>query len=170
MLRTTKEYELERVMKIIEEGREFLKEQGVNQWQYGSPSRDVIINDINAGISYIYEKSGELVATAMLTTLDEDYENYPTFWSENSSYLAIHRLATSKQFRNQGIAREFLEAIYLFAKSQNIKYLRIDTHLDNKIMRKFLSGFGFEEKGVIKLTMKNILEDKERVGYELEVR
>lgn len=170
MLRTTKEYELERVMKIIEEGREFLKEQGVNQWQYGSPSRDVIINDINAGISYIYEKSGELVATAMLTTLDEDYENYPTFWSENSSYLAIHRLATSKQFRNQGIAREFLEAIYLFAKFQNIKYLRIDTHLDNKIMRKFLSGFGFEEKGVIKLTMKNILEDKERVGYELEVR
>ena len=170
MLRKTKKDELEFVMMIIEEGREFLKEQGVNQWQYGSPSRDVIINDINAGISYIYEKSGELVATAMLTTLDEDYENYPTFWSENSSYLAIHRLATSKQFRNQGIAREFLEAIYLFAKSQNIKYLRIDTHLDNKIMRKFLSGFGFEEKGVIKLTMKNILEDKERVGYELEVR
>ena len=170
MLRKTKKDELEFVMMIIEEGREFLKEQGVNQWQYGSPSRDVIINDINAGISYIYEKSGELVATAMLTTLDEDYENYPTFWSENSSYLAIHRLATSKQFRNQGIAREFLEAIYLFAKSQNIKYLRIDTHLDNKIMRKFLSGFRFEEKGVIKLTMKNILEDKERVGYELEVR
>lgn len=170
MLRKTKKDELEFVMMIIEEGREFLKEQGVNQWQHGSPSRDMIINDINEGISYIYEKSGKLVATAMLTTFDEDYENYPTFWSENSSYLAIHRLATSKQFRNQGIAREFLEAIYLFAKSQNIKYLRIDTHLDNKIMRKFLSGFGFEEKGVIKLTMKNILEDKERVGYELEVR
>ena len=170
MLRTTKEYELERVMKIIEDGREFLKEQGVNQWQHSSPSRDVIINDINAGISYIYEKSGELVATAVLTTLDEDYENYSTFWSENSSYLAIHRLSITKQFRNKGIAREFMEDIYHFAKTQNIKYLRIDTHLDNKIMRKFLSGFGFEEKGVIKLTMKNILEDKERAAYELEVR
>ena len=170
MLRTTKEYELERVMKIIEDGREFLKEQGVNQWQHGSPSRDVIINDINAGISYIYEKSGELVATAVLTTLDEDYENYSTFWSENSSYLAIHRLSITKQFRNKGIAREFMEDIHHFAKTQNIKYLRIDTHLDNKTMRKFLSGFGFEEKGVIKLTMKNILEDKERVAYELEVR
>ena len=170
MLRKTKKDELEFVMMIIEEGREFLKEQGVNQWQHGSPSRDVIINDINAGISYIYEKSGELVATAVLTTLDEDYENYSTFWSENSSYLAIHRLSITKQFRNKGIAREFMEDIYHFAKTQNIKYLRIDTHLDNKIMRKFLSGFGFEEKGVIKLTMKNILEDKERVAYELEVR
>ena len=48
--------------------------------------------------------------------------------------------------------------------------MRIDTHLDNKIMRKFLSRFGFEEKGLIKLTMKNILDDKERVAYELEVK
>lgn len=32
MLRTAKKYELERVMKIIEDGKEFLKEQGVNQW------------------------------------------------------------------------------------------------------------------------------------------
>ncbi len=37
-------------------------------------------------------------------------------------------------------------------------------------MRKFLSNFGFEERGIIKLTMKNILDDKERVAYELEVR
>lgn len=170
MLRKTKKDELERVVKIIEEGREFLKEQGENQWQHGSPSRDEIINDINQGISYVYERSGEIVATAMLTTLDEDYENYPTFWSENSSYLAIYRLATVKKYRAQGIAREFLEAIYLFAKSQNIKFLRIATHLDNKIMRKFLSGFGFEEKGLIKSTIKNILDDKERVAYELEVR
>ena len=170
MLRTAKKYELERVMKIIEDGKEFLKEQGVNQWQHGSPSRDEIINDINERISYVYEKSGEIVATAMLTTFDVDYENYPTFWSENSSYLAIHRLATAKLFRNQGITREFMEAIHFFAKSQNIKFLRIDTHFDNKIMRKFLSNFGFEERGIIKLTMKNILDDKERVAYELEVR
>ena len=106
----------------------------------------------------------------MLTTFDVDYENYPTFWSENSSYLAIHRLATAKLFRNQGITREFMEAIHLFSKSQNIKFLRIDTHFYNKIMRKFLSNFGFEERGIIKLTMKNILDDKERAAYELEVR
>ena len=86
---------------------------------------------------HMYMKNREIVATAMLTTFDVDYENYPTFWSENSSYLAIHRLATAKLFRNQGITREFMEAIHLFSKSQNIKFLRIDTHFDNKIMKKF---------------------------------
>ena len=146
MLRTTKKDELEVVMKIIEDGREFLKEQGVNQWQHGAPSRDTIINDINEGISYIYDKSGEIVATAMLTTFDADYENSPTFWSENSSYLAIHRISTASDFRNQGIAHEFMKDIYLLAKSQNINFLRIDTHLNNNIMRKFLSNFRFVEK------------------------
>ena len=156
-------------MNIQKGGRAFLKEQAINQWQYGEPSRETIINDINEGISYVFEKSGEIVVTAMLTTFDGDYENYPTLWSENSSYLAIHRLATAKQFWNQGIMREFMEAIHFFAKSQNIKFLRIDTHFDNKIMKKFLSNLGFEKRGIIKLSIKNILDDKERIAYELKI-
>lgn len=170
MLRKIKLEELEQVMKIIEDGRTFLKEQGINQWQHGEPSRETIINDINEGISYVFEKSGEIAATAMLSSFDEDYERYPTLWTANSSYLAIHRIATASDLRHQGIAREIMEAIYLLAKSQNINFLRIDTHLNNKIMRKFLSRFGFIEKEIIKLSMKNILEDKERIAYELKVK
>ena len=106
----------------------------------------------------------------MLSSFDEDYEKYPTLWIANSSYLAIHHISTASNLRNQGIAREMMEVIYLLAKSQNIKFLRIDTHLNNKIMRKFLYNFGFIEKEIIKLSMKNILEDKERIAYELKVK
>ena len=153
-------------MNIQKGGRAFLKEQAINQWQHGEPSRETIINDINEGISYVLEKSGEIVATAMLTTFDEDYEKYPTLWTANSSYLAIHRISTASDLRNQGIAREMMEAIYLLAKAQTIHFLRIDTHVNNKIIRKFLSSFGFIEKEIIKLSMKNNLDDKERVAYE----
>ena len=124
MLRKIKLAELEQVMKIIEDGRTFLKEQGINQWQHGKPSRETIINDINEGISYVLEKSGEIVATAMLTTFDEDYEKYPTLWTANSSYLAIHRISTASDLRNQGIAREMMEAIYLLAKAQTIHFFK----------------------------------------------
>lgn len=79
MLRKTKLEELEQVMNIIEDGRTFLKEQGINQWQHGEPSRETIINDINEGISYVLEKLGETVETMTLTTFYEDYEKYPTF-------------------------------------------------------------------------------------------
>ena len=98
-------------MKIIEEGRTLLREQGINQWQHGEPSREKIINDINEGISYVLEKSGEIVATAMLPSFDEDYERYPTLWTANRSYLAIHRLAMTKYLWNQVIASEFLQSI-----------------------------------------------------------
>lgn len=137
--------------------------------EHGEPSRETIINDINEGISYVLEKSGEIVATATLSSFDEDYEKYPVLWTANSSYLAIHRISTASDLRNQGIACEIMEAIYLLAKTQNIKFLRIDTHLNNKIIRNFLSNFRFIEKEIIKLTMKNNLEDKERVAYELKV-
>ena len=109
-------------MNIQKGGRAFLKEQAINQWQHGEPSRETIINDINEGISYVLEKSGEIVATAMLTTFDEDYEKYPTLWTANSSYLAIHRISTVSDLRNQGIAREMMEAIYLLAKAQTIHF------------------------------------------------
>ena len=48
--------------------------------------------------------------------------------------------------------------------------LTFTTHLNNKIIRKFLYNFGFIEKEIIKLSMKNILEDKERIAYELKVK
>ena len=163
MLRKTKLEELEQVMKIIEDGRIFLKEQGINQWQHGEPSRETIINDINEGISYVFEKSGEIVATAMLSSFDEDYERYPTLWTANSSYLAIHRISTASDLRNRGIAREFMKDIYLLAKSQTIHFLRIDTHLNNKIIRKFLSRFGFSKRGNVKLLIRNSLDDKEKL-------
>ena len=105
----------------------------------------------------------------MLTNYDRDYENYPTLWSKCDNYLVIHRVATLKNIRNQGIGRQFLSAIVEFVKKENIDYIRIDTHKDNKIMRKFLSDFGFVELGEIKLTMKNNSDDKERIAYEIKV-
>ena len=169
MLRKAKSTELDEIMLIIEDGRESLRQQGINQWQHGSPSKETIEQDIKEQTSYVYEIDRNIVATAMLTNYDRDYENYPTLWSKCDNYLVIHRVATLKNIRNQGIGRQFLSAIVEFVKKENIDYIRIDTHKDNKIMRKFLSDFGFVELGEIKLTMKNNSDDKERIAYEIKV-
>ena len=169
MLRKAKSTELDEIMLIIEDGREFLRQQEINQWQHGSPSKETIEQDIKEQTSYVYEIDRNIVATAMLTNYDRDYENYPTLWSKCDNYLVIHRVATLKNIRNQGIGRQFLSAIVEFVKKENIDYIRIDTHKDNKIMRKFLSDFGFVELGEIKLTMKNNSDDKERIAYEIKV-
>ena len=66
MLRKAKSTEIEKIMSIIEDGVKFLKQQGINQWQQGSPGRSDVENDIKQGISYVYELDGEIVGTAML--------------------------------------------------------------------------------------------------------
>lgn len=169
MLRKAKSTEIEKVMSVIEDGVKFLKQQGINQWQHGSPGRSDVENDIKQETSYVYELDSEIVGTVMLNTYDADYEKYPTIWTKCSNYLVIHRLAIKKEYRSQGVGHKFMNDIILFAKENSVEYIRIDTHKDNVIMRKYLSKNSFKELGKIKLSMKNSLDDKERIAYELKI-
>ena len=105
----------------------------------------------------------------MLNTYDADYEKYPTLWTKCNNYLVVHRLAIKKECRSQGVSHKFMNDIILFAKENSVEYIRIDTHKDNVIMRKYLSKNNFKELGKIKLSMKNSLDDKERIAYELKI-
>ena len=169
MLRKVNSTEIEEIMSVIEDGKEFLKQQGINQWQHGSPGRSDVENDIKQETSYVYELDGEIVGTAMLNTYDADYEKYLTIWTKCNNYLVIHRLAVKKEYRSQGIGHKFMNDIILFAKENSVEYIRIDTHKDNVIMRKYLSKNNFKELDEIKLSMKNSLDDKERIAYELKI-
>ena len=169
MLRKANSTEIEEIMSVIEDGKEFLKQQGINQWQHGSPGCIDVENDIKQETSYVYELDGEIVGTAMLNTYDADYEKYPTLWTKCNKYLVIHRLSIKKEYRSQGIGHKFMNDIILFAKENSVEYIRIDTHKDNVIMRKYLSKNNFKELDEIKLSMKNSLDDKERIAYELKI-
>ena len=169
MLRKAKNNELDKILQIINEGKQFLKEQGINQWQHGAPGINDIENDIKQETSYVYELDGEIVGTAMLNAYDADYEKYPTIWTKCNNYLVIHRLSVKKECRSQGVSHKFMNDIILFAKENSVEYIRIDTHKDNVIMRKYLSKNNFKELDEIKLSIKNSLDDKERIAYELKI-
>jgi len=145
MLRKAKSTELDEIMLIIEDGREFLRQQGINQWQHGSPSKETIEQDIKEQTSYVYEIDRNIVATAMLTNYDRDYENYPTLWSKCDNYLVIHRIATIKNKRNQGVGRQFLSAIVEFAKKENIEVNICLKTLYNYIHKELFINFSEED-------------------------
>ena len=169
MLKKANSTEIEEIMSVIKDGKEFLKQQGINQWQHGLPGCSDVENDIKQETSYVYELDGKIVATAMLNTYDADYEKYLTIWTKCNNYLVIHRLAVKKEYRSQGIGHKFMNDIILFAKENSVEYIRIDTHKDNVIIRKYLSKNNFKELDEIKLSMKNSLDDKERIAYELKI-
>ena len=55
------------VMPIFEEARKTIAALGIDQWQNGYPSKEVIIADIELGQSYVCEIDGKICGTfAML--------------------------------------------------------------------------------------------------------
>ncbi len=77
-----------------------------------------------------------------------------------NAQLSSNTPSSQKECRSQGVSHKFMNDIILFAKENSVEYIRIDTHKDNVIMRKYLSKNNFKELDEIKLSMKNSLDDK----------
>lgn len=113
------------------------------QWENGYPSKELLEQDIRQENLYlIYDQYG--IHGVFYFSIEDD----PTYaviyegnWSCNQRYGVIHRIAGDG---SGGILRTAVE----FASNQ-IGYLRIDTHDDNYVMQKALEKMRFSKCGII---------------------
>ena len=69
--------DINNVMKIINEAKEYFKKNIINQWQDGYPNSDTIYTDIKNNSSYVLESENKILATAMVSfEEDETYKKY----------------------------------------------------------------------------------------------
>jgi len=166
IIRNSKLSDLPRLMEIFDEARKTIALLGINQWQNGYPTHDIIENDINKGESYAVEISDTLAGSFVMIldgepTYDNIYEGKWKSGNENQSYLTIHRVAISVAKRGTGISGEIIKFAERKAKENGKTAIRIDTHEGNVVMRRMLEKNGFEYCGII------YLENKDpRVAYE----
>lgn len=147
------------IMAMVEFSRRLMRLEGnVRQWVNGYPSEEAIRDDIKQGTGYVVEeKDGKLVGYfAFIVGADPTYKYiYGGKWTdEGEEYGTIHRLAKSEVSHN--VANRCLE----WCKLQ-IPYLRIDTHKDNKTMKRIASKMGFEYRGII-----YVADGTERDAYQ----
>ena len=168
-IRKTKKSDISSVMPIFNEARGTIAALGIDQWQNGYPSEDVIIADVEKSQSYICDIDGKICGTfAMLEngepTYDKIYDGHWLTGDDFRGYIAIHRVAISVASRGSGLSGKIIEYAADFARTMGRKSLRIDTHRGNKVMRRMLEKNGFEYCGVFYLESGD-----ERVAYELKV-
>ena len=161
--RKTTEKDLESVIKIIDEAKEFLKNNNIDQWQNGYPNEEVILKDIENDNSYVLEDKGEIIATTVLS-FDGD-KNYDVIedgsWITNNKYGVTHRIAVSRKCSKKGIGKFIIKISEDIARENNIKSMRADTHKDNKSMQSLLLKSGYKYCGII------FVEDgTERLAFE----
>ena len=150
--------DLPTILALIEDGRQIMRSDGnLHQWSGNSPSKELIMHDIEDGYSYLCLEDGKAVGTfAFIPGPDPTYmQIYEGAWLETESpYYVIHRMASTPD--SHGIFAAVMD--YCFQVTNNI---RIDTHRDNHIMQHNLIKHGFQYCGIIYL-----LNGDERLAYQ----
>ncbi|MBQ8334142.1 MAG: GNAT family N-acetyltransferase, partial [Clostridia bacterium] len=106
-IRKTTTADLDAVMAILNEARRTIAQLGIDQWQDGYPTADVILDDIAKDRSRVMVKDGEIIGTfAVLDdgepTYDEIHGGHWITGDENRAYIAVHRVAVSVRSRGTG--------------------------------------------------------------------
>lgn len=145
-IRKATEKDIDVIMSIYERARKYMAENNnPNQWINGYPQKEIVMRDINEGISYVYLIDDQIEGVfVLLETPDPTYAVIEGAWLYNEPYVTIHRVA-SKGTR-KGVLSDIVD--WCSGKYVNI---RIDTHKDNVIMQHLLEKKGFIKCGIIYL-------------------
>ena len=163
ILRKTTIDDISAVMEIIEQGKAYLKSNGIDQWQNGYPNESVIKEDIINEYGYVLEYEDKIVGTVALSFDGEPWYDDITDgeWLTLGEFLVIHRLAVSSDVRGTDIAPEIIRQAEKLCVQRGVSSIKIDTHEDNIIMQKFVKKNGFKYCGMVILGSEG-----ERLAFE----
>ncbi len=162
-IRRTTEQDINRIMEIVGQAQEYLRTQGVDQWQDGYPNAEAFLDDMEKGMSYVVEEEGEVIGTfAFIVEEDPNYKQiYDGTWEGDEEYAVIHRVAVDNQKKGKGLGGKIVEYAVSECEKCNVTTIRIDTHRDNQSMQRMLLKNGFERRGIIYLE-----SGAERIAFE----
>lgn len=161
--RLAKEIDREEIEKIYEDGSLKLKSLGINQWQgQDKPNLNNFKELIENKNIFVLDDKEKVVSTVIIYDYDLDYEkNLDGKWNIPKAYLALHRIGTLSSERNKGYGRKIIEFAESYARENNFKSVRIDTHRENKSMQNLLKSMNYIYVGLVYLDGKN-----ERLAFE----
>lgn len=161
--RKTKLNDVKNIMKIIDQAKDYLKSEKIDQWQNKYPNEDTIIEDINNGNSYVLMKGNNIIGTtALIFDIEETYNSiYNGKWISNNDYAVIHRIAMDVNYKGKDLGGRVINEVEKIALEKNIHSIKVDTHRKNISMKNFLKKNNFKYCGVIYLEDGN-----ERLAFE----
>lgn len=157
--------DIETAVSLINDGRQYLKEQGSDQWQNGYPDAEIIREDILCRRGYFITDGDDKLAYLCLDFKGEPaYTDIKGKWKSNQPYAVIHRVAVSRDKVGNGLSAAIFHLSEELCREKGIYSMRADTDLKNKIMQHILKKHGFEYCGTVwfvdsdKLAFEKVLD------------
>ena len=162
-LRLASEDDREIILQIYDDGSRRLKSLGLDQWQgQDKPNLDNFKELIDNKNIFVLEDQGQVVSTVIIYDYDIDYENnLDGTWQSPRPYVALHRIGTLESEYKKGYGKKIIEMSESYARENNFKSVRIDTHRGNKTMQGLLKSLNYKYVGLVYLSGKN-----ERLAFE----
>lgn len=154
--------DINKIMIIIKQAQEYLKQEGIDQWQNNYPNPEIIKNDIENKIGYVLVYNENIIGSVAVSFDGEKtYDYIEGNWLSNNDYAVVHRTAISSEYKGQGFASIMLKNIESMCLEKGIHSIRVDTHEENLSMQRFIKKSGFQYCGIIYLQ-----DGSKRLAYE----
>ena len=160
--------DIQRIMKITNDAKNLLKQNGSLQWQQGYPNEETFISDINNKSLYgIYENNNLMAYGAYILGKDINYVEIDGKWDipANEKDLAIHRVAVDSSCHGKKYGVKILKYGIIYAQKLGCITVKVDTHKNNIPMQKCINNSGFVYKGIVKIIRDKL--DNLRNAYEI---
>ena len=143
------ESDIEDIMLIVRQARNYLKKHRVDQWQGEYPTQDIFAADIANGECYAVTYGERLAGFFCLTEAPESGYDKITDgkWHGEGKYCTLHRMAIEARFRGTGLSDMLVDFADETAKAKGAECVRTDTHRKNKAMQKLLKRKGYAYRG-----------------------
>ena len=164
------ESDIEDIMLIVRQARNYLKKHRVDQWQGEYPTQDIFAADIANGECYAVTYGERLAGFFCLTEAPESGYDKITDgkWHGEGKYCTLHRMAIEAQFRGTGLSDMLVDFADETAKAKDAECVRTDTHRKNKAMQKLLKRKGYAYRGNV-LVSSEPGHDPARQAFEKKI-
>ncbi|MDE6589940.1 MAG: GNAT family N-acetyltransferase [Oscillospiraceae bacterium] len=152
--------QIDEAIKIMKEVAVWGRNKGFRIWRDEWLTKEELITiDAQPENFYIGKMDGVAVCAFILQWRDSEY------WADaKNEAVYLHKLCVRREFAGKNMTRFIIEAIKQLCKKEGIRYIRLDTALDEKIVRKIYLKLGFKIVDII-----DYPNGRSMALYELEV-
>lgn len=152
---------MEDAIRVMQEVAEWARGAGFRVWPQEWLTRDELVSDeAKPENFFIGMLRGRIVCAFILQWSDSEY------WPDEPEYAAayIHKLCVRREFAHCGMTKSIVAAVRRLCMEKGIHYIRLDTGLDEKKVRKIYLCAGFKIVDIIDYENGNSM-----ALYEMEV-
>jgi len=141
-----RENQLEEAVRVIRETAAWGREQGYRVWlDEWLTQEELLTSEVKPENFYTGYVDGKCACAFILQW--SDVEHWPDAAKDEAVYL--HKFCVKREFAHQGITKQTVDALKEECKRRGIKYIRLNTGLDEKVVRKIYLEAGFHIVDVI---------------------